>query len=148
MPYEPTAAKSGGLLPPTNPNLPIHLVRAKTCKVAQLFKLQDPKASSLKLPSGCVNVALISVSDADLFVVEQLSDLDLKTEDNPQWVPWCAMSLGFSCANDELLRQIKLVLVLLASQCVNFSLLKIVLGLAVASSHFFDVACIPSEMVR
>ena len=107
-----------------------------------------PQGKQFEIASGCVNVALISVSDADLFVVEQLSDLDLKTEDNPQWVPWCAMSLGFSCANDELLRQIKLVFVLLASQCVNFSLLKIVLGLAVASSHFFDVACIPSEMVR
>ena len=99
MPYEPTAEKSGGLLPPTNPNLPMHLVQSKACKVAQLFKLQDPKASTLKLPSGCVNIALMSVSDADLLVVEQLSDLDLKMEDNPQWAPWCKISLGIACAN-------------------------------------------------
>ena len=99
MPYEPTAEKSGGLLPPTNPNLPMHLVQSKACKVAQLFKLQDPKASNLKLPSGCVNIALMSVSDADLLVVEQLSDLDLKMEDNPQWAPWCKIRLGIACAN-------------------------------------------------
>ena len=101
QPYQPTAAKSGGFIVPANRELPNHLVTHRTCRVAQLFKLQNPGTTSLKLPAGCVNMALIQIRDADLLIVEDLADLDLdvKMRSNAQWAAWLQLlGMGFTAS--------------------------------------------------
>lgn len=87
QPYLPTEAKSGGFAPPTEKLLPDHLLQGHRTKLSLIYRLLSKEPSSFACPVGCEIVSTMAFGQADVLVVEDFSDIDLKMDENTNIVP-------------------------------------------------------------
>lgn len=92
-PYVTTEAKTGGFIKaqavPADQadHLPTHLQACHSTRFVPLFKLVHKQSPAVSIPAGCSVLAPSASNEADLFVVEEFSDMDLKVSADKQFVP-------------------------------------------------------------
>jgi hypothetical protein len=75
----PTAARSGGFQERKVDDMPCW---GKTTTLLPLFKMYHPKLPPLALACGCTSLTFMQVAQADVVVVEKLSDMDFVKSSN------------------------------------------------------------------
>lgn len=88
QPYIPTEPKTGGFAPPSEKLLPTHLQSGAATRLSPIYKFLRKDAAVLPCPAGCSFVSTLAPMEADLFIVEELSDMDLKVEQDLKFVAW------------------------------------------------------------
>ena len=79
-PYQPTAPRTAGFnFDPSTVELPEGFFRQQT-RVLPAYRWYSD-LPRLQLPAGCTLLALMAVADADIIVLEQLSDMDTRRDD-------------------------------------------------------------------
>ena len=78
-PYSVTEAKTGGFAAPSASSeaLPSHLQTCANTRIVPVFKLVRPSAPAFRCPTGCTLLSPMASRDADLFLLEEFSDMDL-----------------------------------------------------------------------
>lgn len=104
-PYVTTEAKTGGFIQaqavPADParqanHLPTHLQTCHSTRFVPLFKLVHKQGPAVSYPASCSVLAPAASIDADLFVVEEYSDMDLKVSVDKQFVPDLVVNKQYS----------------------------------------------------
>ena len=90
QPYLPTEPKSGGFAPPVEKQLPDHLLKGHKTKLALIYRLLSKEPPSFACPMGCEIVSPMAFGQADVLVVEDFSDVDLKVDENTNIVLYLA----------------------------------------------------------
>lgn len=75
----PTAPRSGGFQERKVEEMPCW---GKTVTILPLFRLYQPKPAPLTLAPGCTSLAFMQIAQADVVVVEKLSDMDFVKNSN------------------------------------------------------------------
>lgn len=75
----PTAARAGGFQERKVDDMPCW---GRTTTLLPLFRMYNPKLPILALPRGCTSLAFIQAAQADVVVVEKLSDMDFVKSSN------------------------------------------------------------------
>lgn len=88
QPYIPTEPRTGGLAPPAEKLLPTHLQSGGTVRLSPIYRILCKDTPVFSCPSGCSFASTLPPVEADLLVVEELSDMDLKVEQDPKFVAW------------------------------------------------------------
>ena len=85
-PYLPTEAKTGGFACPADKKLPTHLVNGRKTRLVLLYRLNCQEPPPFACPSGCEIVSPMAAAQADVFIVEDLSNMDLKMQEDTNLV--------------------------------------------------------------